>query len=124
MEVTKLKDALDAVKRRQEEFNLQIEARFAGPSWFCSRFATRTGRKTQRVSRLCGPRLCTVYQYAPHKAVAEFSKIANYRRLVAVNQSETTAGPTSGWRLRSVVEVVVVPVVVVVVVVVLQSGVL
>ena len=38
-------------------------------------------------------------------------------------QSEPTAGPTSGWRLRSVVEVVVVPVVVVVAVVVLQSSV-
>ena len=25
------------------------------------------------------------YQYVPHKAVAEVSKIANYRRLVAVN---------------------------------------
>ena len=58
--------------------------------------------------------------------MAEVSKIANYRRLVAVDhgsQSEPTAGPTSGWKLRSVVEVVVVPVVVVVVVVVLQSSV-
>ena len=68
-----------------------------------------------------------MYQYVPHKAVAEVSNIANYRRLlVALNhgsQREPIAGPTSGWRLRSVVEVVVVPVVVVVVVVVLQSGV-
>ena len=48
----------------------------------------------------------TLYQYVPHKAVAEVSKIANYRRLVAVNhgsQSEPTDGPTSGWRPRSVV---------------------
>ena len=46
--------------------------------------------------------------------------------MVAVNdgsQSEPTDGPTCGWRLRSVVEVVVVPVVVFVVVVVLQSSV-
>ena len=59
------------------------------------------------------------------KAVAEVSKIAKYRRLVAVNhgsQSESTDGPTSGWRLRNVVKVVVVLVVVVVVAVVLQSG--
>ena len=58
--------------------------------------------------------------------MAEVSNIANYRRLVAANhgsQSESTAGPTSGWRLRSVVEVVVVPVVVVVVVAALQSSV-
>ena len=43
--------------------------------------------------------------------MAEVSKIANYRRLVAVNhgsQSERTDGPTSGWRQRSVVEVAVV----------------
>ena len=46
------------------------------------------------------------YQYVPHKAVAEVSKRANYRRLVAVNhgwQSEPTDGPTSGWRQRSAV---------------------
>ena len=52
-----------------------------------------------------------MYQYVPHKAVAEVSKIANYRRLVAVNhgsQCEPTDGPTSGWRQRSVVEVSVV----------------
>ena len=58
--------------------------------------------------------------------MAEVSKIANYRRLVAMNhgsQNEPTAGPTSGWRLRSVVEAVVAPVVVVVVLVVLQSSV-
>ena len=70
--------------------------------------------------------VCIDYQYVPHKAVAEVSKIAHYRRSVAVNhgsQSKPTAGPTSGWRLRSVVEVVVVPVVVVIVVVVLQSSV-
>ena len=51
-----------------------------------------------------------IYQYVPHKAVAEVLKIANYRRLVAVNhrsQSEATDGPTSGWRQRSVVEVAV-----------------
>ena len=49
--------------------------------------------------------------YAPHKVVAEVSKIANYRRLFAVHhgsQSEPTDGPTSGWRQRSVVEVAVV----------------
>ena len=47
----------------------------------------------------------------PHKAVAEVSKIAKYRRLVAVNhgsQSEATGGPTSGWGQRNVVEVAVV----------------
>ena len=46
-----------------------------------------------------------VYQYVPHKAVAEVSKIANSRRLVAVNhgsQSEPADGPTSGSRQRSV----------------------
>ena len=57
------------------------------------------------------------------RQLAEFTKIANYRRLVAVNQSEPTAGPTGGWRLRSVVEVVVVPALVIVVVVALQSSV-
>ena len=48
------------------------------------------------------------YQYVPHKAVAEVSKIANYRRLVAVNhasQSKPTDGSKSGWRQRSVVAV-------------------
>ena len=51
------------------------------------------------------------YQYVPHKAVAEVSKIANYRRLVAVNhgsQSKSTDGSKSGWRQRSVVVVVIV----------------
>ena len=54
------------------------------------------------------------YQYVPHKAVAEVSKRANYRRLVAVNhgsQSKSTDGSQSGWRQRSVVAVVVVLVV-------------
>ena len=52
-----------------------------------------------------------MYMYVPHRAVAEDSKIANYRRLVAVthgSRSEPTQGPTSGWRQRGVVEVVVV----------------
>ena len=52
-----------------------------------------------------------IYQYVPHKAVAEVSKIANYRRLVAVNhasQSKSTDGSKSGWRQRSVVVVVIV----------------
>ena len=52
-----------------------------------------------------------MYQYVPHKAVAEVSKIANYRRLVAVNhgsQSKSTDGSKSGWRQRSVVVVVIV----------------
>ena len=52
-----------------------------------------------------------MYQYVLHKAVAEVSKIANYRRLFAVNpgsQSEPTDRPTSGWRQRGVVEVAVV----------------
>ena len=43
--------------------------------------------------------------------MAEVSKIAKYRRLAAVNegtQSEPTAGSKSGWRQRSLVEVVVV----------------
>ena len=51
-----------------------------------------------------------LYQYVPHKAVSEVSKIANYRRLVAVNhgsQSKSTDGSKSGWRQRSVVVVVV-----------------
>ena len=39
------------------------------------------------------------------------------------SQSEATDGPTSGWRLRSVVEVVAVLVAVIVVVVVPQSSV-
>ena len=48
-----------------------------------------------------------VYQVVPDKAVAEVSKIANYRKLVAVNhgsQSESTDGPTSGLRQGSVVK--------------------
>ena len=52
-----------------------------------------------------------IYQYVPHKAVAEVSKIASYRRLVAVNhglQSKATDGSKSGWRQRSVVVVVIV----------------
>ena len=51
------------------------------------------------------------YQYVPHKAVAEVSKIANNRRLVAVNhasQSKSTDGSKSGWRQRSVIVVEVV----------------
>ena len=54
------------------------------------------------------------YQYVPHKAVAEVSKIANYRRLGAVNHaslSKSTDGSKSGWRQRSVIIVVVVIVV-------------
>ena len=50
-------------------------------------------------------------QYVPHKAVVEVSKIADYRRLVAVkhrSQSKSTDGSTSGWRQRSVVVVVIV----------------
>ena len=55
----------------------------------------------------------------PHKAVAEVSKRANFRRLVAVihgSQSKSTDGSKSGWRQHSVVAVVVVVVVGVVVV--------
>ena len=55
-----------------------------------------------------------MYQYVPHKAVPEVSKIANYRELVAVNrgsQSKSTDGSKSCWRQRSVVVVVVVTVV-------------
>ena len=51
------------------------------------------------------------YQYVPRKAVAEVSKIASYRRLVAVkhgSQSKSTDGSKSGWRQRSVVELVIV----------------
>ena len=58
-------------------------------------------------------------------STAQVSKLGNLWEIsVAVNdggQSESTDGPTSGWRQRSVVEVVVVLVVVVVVVVVVQS---
>ena len=53
----------------------------------------------------------TNYQFVPHKTVAEVSKIANYRRLVAVTDgspSEPTDGLSSGWWRRSVIEVVVV----------------
>ena len=52
-----------------------------------------------------------LYQLEPHKAVAEVSKIANYRRLVAVNhgsRSKSTDGSRSGGRQRSVVVVVIV----------------
>ena len=52
-----------------------------------------------------------ICQYVPHKAVAEVSKIENYRRLVAVNhgpQSKSTDESRSGWRQRSVVVVVIV----------------
>ena len=65
--------------------------------------------KSQPFGRVWGWRVFA-YQYVPHKAVAEVSKRANYRRLVAVNhgsQSEPTAGPTSDWRQCSVVEVAV-----------------
>ena len=54
------------------------------------------------------------YQVVPHKAVAEVSKIASCRRLVAVNhgsQSKATDGSKRGWRQRSVVVAVVVLVV-------------
>ena len=50
------------------------------------------------------------YQYVPRKAVAEVSKIASYRRLVAVKhgpQSKSTDGSKSGWRQRGVGVVVV-----------------
>ena len=50
-------------------------------------------------------------QYVPHKAVAQVSKIANYRRLVAVShgsQSKSTHGSKSGRRHGGVVVVVVV----------------
>ena len=56
------------------------------------------------------------YQYVPHKAVAESSKIARYRKVVAVKhgwKSKSTDGSKSGWRQRSVAVVVVVLVVVV-----------
>ena len=55
-----------------------------------------------------------LYQYVPHKAVAEVSKVAYYRRLVAVNhalQSKSIDGSKSGWRQRSAVVVAVVNVV-------------
>ena len=51
------------------------------------------------------------YQYVPHKAVAEVSKKAKYRTLVAVNhgsQSKSADGSISGWRQRSVVAVALV----------------
>ena len=55
-----------------------------------------------------------LYKYVPHMAAADVSKIANDRRLVAVNhgsQSRSTDGSKSGWRQRSVGVVVVVIVV-------------
>ena len=52
-----------------------------------------------------------MYQYVPHKAVAEVSKIGNLsERFVVVShgwQSKSTDGSKSGWRQRSVVVVVV-----------------
>ena len=45
-----------------------------------------------------------MHQYLPHKAVAEVSKITNYRKLVSLNhgsQSEWTDAPTSSWRQRT-----------------------
>ena len=51
------------------------------------------------------------YPVVPHKALAEVSKIAKYRRLVAVkdgSQSKSTDGSKSGWRQRSVLVVVLV----------------
>ena len=66
------------------------------------------------------------YQYVQHKAVAEVSKLAHYRRLVAVNhasQSKSTDGSKHGWRQHSVVVFVIVisfDVIVVGVVVVVQ----
>ena len=49
---------------------------------------------------------------APHRAVADVSKIGNPKEgLVAVNdgsQTEPTDGPTSGWRQCRVVVVVIV----------------
>ena len=50
-----------------------------------------------------------IYQYVRHKAVTDVSKIANYRRVVAVNhgsQSKSTEGSKSGWRQRGAVVVV------------------
>ena len=61
-------------------------------------------------ANLCLPDIPAIYQYVPHKAVAEVAKIANYRRLVAVNhgpQSKSTNGTKSAWRQRSVGVVVV-----------------
>ena len=55
--------------------------------------------------------MVTSYQYGLQMPAAEVSKIANYRRLVAVNhasQSKPTDGLKSGWRQRRVVVVVVV----------------
>ena len=63
------------------------------------------------------PQTSHQYQYVPHKAVAEVSKIGNYRRLVAVNHGSQSKsdGSKSGWRQCSVVVVVIVVGVVVVV---------
>ena len=51
------------------------------------------------------------YQYVPHKALAEVSKIGNlWERFVVVShgwQGKSTDGSKSGWRQRSVFVVVV-----------------
>ena len=51
------------------------------------------------------------YQYVPHKAVAQVSKIGNlHERFVVVShgwQSKSSDGSKSGWRQRRVVVVVV-----------------
>ena len=70
--------------------------------------------ETVPMSMSCPPAVADV-PVVPHKAVAEVSNIANYRRgLVVVShgwQSKSTGGSKSGWRHRSVVVLVVVIVV-------------
>ena len=59
----------------------------------------------------CVTNVSTIIPVVPHKAVAEVSNIANYRRLVTANhgsQSKSTDESRSGWRQRSVVAVVIV----------------
>ena len=77
-----------------------------GPFEFCLAISLSIG-----CSRWAINNYIFLYQHVPHKAVAEVSKIANYRRLVAVNhgpQSKSTDGSKSGRKQRSVVVVVIV----------------
>ena len=67
--------------------------------------------ESERITKINFHAASIVYQYVPHKAVAKVSKIANYRRFIAVNhgsQSKSTDGSKSGMRQRSVVVVAIV----------------
>ena len=74
----------------------------------CSEPGSPTTRMTR--GRWAWPGSTETLVGTSHKAVVEVSKIANYRRVVAVNhasQSKSTDGSKSGGRQRNVVAVVV-----------------